>query len=819
VRRRKRSWRIVAATAALVVTGLGVGIYGWLVRSLPAVEGTINVAGLSQPVRIVRDNFAIPHIFATHAHDAYFALGYVHAQDRLWQMEMNRRIAYGRLSELFGSATVSTDRFLRLLDIERRATGDLASLDPTTQDVLEAYARGVNAFLEDPGGPLPPEFLLLRHRPDRWRAVDSLAWGKVMAWNLSGNWRSELLRLRMFAEKGLSGEQIAELYAVEPVDVGSDTANLLAPELEPLRRQLRATTNLALPPGPDTESNGSNAWAVAGPRSSTGKPLLANDPHLGLSAPSIWYFAHIDAPGIEVIGATLPGIPGILLGRTRRVAWGFTNTEADVQDLFVERIAPGDPDSYVTPDGPRRFITRTETIRVRGGDDVELTVRSTRHGPVVGAFPENSRKGVPQPATTPEHMLALSWTGHAPGDTTARAILRLNRASSAGDLIAALEDFTATPQTVVYADADGRFGYHVAGRIPRRGPDNPVRGAMPVPGWEHRYDWTGWIPFDSLPSVADPAAGFVASANHRLVDEDYPHTLTVDWPPPYRYRRIRDLLGETASLDPSAMRALQADTMNGAAEHLLPVLLERISGAVTHDAALKAMRGWNMKMDRDRAEPLIFVAWLRELTRHLFRDDLGPLFDEFWRIRPRLLAETLTRSQHWCDDISTPGAETCGGVLRLAFDAAVADLSTRFGSNQDDWRWGDAHPAVSTHTPLSRHPLLAWLFEIALPSDGDTYSVNAGHYAIADDAAPFHQIHGPSMRAIYNLAHPDESLFVHSTGQSGHPLSPHYRDMARLWQNVDYVAMSMDRTWIDSPPHRTLILSPATTASEKSRDE
>ena len=369
--------RIGLALVATLVIAAAAG-YVWLRQSLPQTSGTLAVAGLAAPVEVIRDANDIPHIYATSIADAHFALGYVHAQDRLWQMEMNRRVAAARLSEVFGAASLDTDRFLRTLGVYRAAEATIPRFDAATRAALDAYSAGVNAFLATRSGPLPPEFLAFGVVPEPWKPADSVAWLKMMAWDLGGNWATEILRLRL--AQRLDSRQIAEFLPPYPGDTP-----LPVRDLAELYRGLApaAATIVAVAPPSLPEGAGSNNWVIAGSRSVSGKPLLANDPHLGLNVPAIWYFAHLSAPGLDAIGATLPGSPMLVLGRNDRIAWGFTNTGPDVQDLYIEKIDGADPTRYATPDGTQAFAVRTETIRVKGAPDETLVVRSTRHGPVI----------------------------------------------------------------------------------------------------------------------------------------------------------------------------------------------------------------------------------------------------------------------------------------------------------------------------------------------------------------------------------------------------------------------------------------------------
>ncbi len=789
---------LVRGIAALVVLILvvGAGGYLWLRGSLPQIDGRIEVAGLSGRIEIVRDRNGIPHIFARSAIDAQFGLGFVHAQDRLWQMEMNRRIGAARLSEVVGDAGLSIDRFLRTLGIYRHAERTFDNLDIETRAGLEAYAAGVNAFLETRSGPLPPEFLILRHTPEPWRPADSLAWIKMMAWDLSGNWGAELLRARM--ARRLTPRQISELYPPYPengIVALRDYAALLGDlPLDALQAAL---------PAPPNPNNGSNNWVLSGTRTATGKPLLANDPHLGLGAPSLWYFAHLSAPGLDVIGATLPGVPGVVLGRNDRIAWGFTNTGPDTQDLFIERIDPANPENYLTPTGSQPFETRREVISVKGGADEILDVRETRHGPVISDILDDAGEVVGE-----REVLAFAWTTLRDDDLTAQASRKLNQARNWDEFVAALRDFHSPQQNIVYADVDGNIGFYAPARVPLRDSRNTLRGMMPAPGWTGTNDWVGFIPFDELPNAFNPQSGAIATANNQIVPDDYPYFITAEWSAPYRAERIKELLNAREKHSIQSFKDMQGDVRSPFARIFLPYLLgAQVTGEAASEA-LTLLRAWDGTMDRDRPEPLIFSAWYRELTRLVYADELGDLFEDYWGFRPIFMANVLGGDGQWCNDISTGPRETCAGQISLALERALSELQDDYGDDIGDWRWGDAHSAHSEHRPFSGQPVVGALFDIDLPSSGDAETLAAARFSISDSENPFRQFHGASLRAIYDLGDPNRSLFIHSSGQSGNILSG-YRGFSEAWRNVEYVPMTTDRREIEIDAKGTLILEPA----------
>ncbi len=772
----------------LIVAAGGGGAWWWAHGSLPQTSGTLTVQGLAEPVEIVRDRHGVPHIYAQSMPDASFALGYVHAQDRLWQMEMNRRIGAGRLSELFGERSLGADKFLRTLGVYRVAERTVLNLEGDARAALDAYAAGVNAYIDGLDGPLPPEFLILRHRPEPWTPADSVVWAKMMAFNLSTNWRNELLRARL--ARVLTAQQIAEAFPPYP-----DDAPVALADLTGLYKQLPDRVMQASGWYPPTLRDGSNNWVVDGNRTASGKPLLANDPHLGLSTPAVWYFVHVDIAGKGVIGASLPGTPAVLLGRNDRTAWGFTNTGSDNQDIFIEKIDPSDPNRYITPMGPAQFETRRETIDIRGGDPIDLTIRATRHGPVISDV-----LGSASDLLTDEYALAFAWPALADDDMTVRAGLNIMRAENWDDFLAAVRDFHVAQQNIVYADVDGNIGFVAPGRVPVRKPENDVRGMMPVPGWDARYDWDGWIPFEQLPQAFNPPSGLVVTANNKIVPETYPHHLTFEWDAPFRAQRIKTLLQTRSSHSLQSFMAMQSDVLSTMATTLLPWLRQVEPMSEEAKRALRLLEAWDGTMGGNSIEPTIFSAWLRELTRLVFEDEFGDLFADYWGYRPlfthNVLRDMLGQSR-WCDDVRTAETETCAGMLSVSLDLALADLADRYGEDPAGWRWSIAHPVRQAHRPFSDVPLLNRLFEIKQPFEGGNYTINRAASRLADDDEPFTAVHGSSLRAIYDLSDPDSSVYIHSTGQSGNPLSPHYDDLSRIWLDGGYIPMTMNRADIE----------------------
>ena len=761
---------ILGGAAIVAVVG-----YFYLRQSLPQTEGTAELPALSAQVEVSHDANGIPTIRAQSMADAYTALGYLHAQDRLWQMDFMRRTAEGRLSEVAGQGTVGLDRFMRILDLGDLAEAQLQHLDDRTVSALEAYTAGVNAFLDtDPV--LPLEFHILDYEPEAWTPQDSLTWLRLMAMQLSGNYRSELTRAAL--SQRLDDAQMEFLYP----DSGSAQATTLADAatgaaLGRIERQLADLMPESLAP-----RDASNAWALQRPGGQGA--LLANDPHLGLRAPGHWYLARIETPERTLVGATAPGVPFTILGRNRDLAWGLTTTHSDTQDLFIEQVDPDDEGRYRTPDGWAQFETSTETIQVAEGDPVELTVRRTRHGPVISDSVEAARTLAGE-----NRVVALAWPALKADDTTPDALYRVNAARSVDAALDAMESANAPQQNLFLADSAGNVGLIAAARVPVRKAGD---GTLPRPGWTGAYDWTGTIPYSELPRSRNPDSGRLVNANNRLVGDNYPHLIAAHWPPPWRAERIERLLDQAqGSADIAAMERILLDTRSPKAEMLLDELLSHAPTNTRQEAAHQLLRGWDRHMNHDEAAPLVFTAWIDNLNRALFQDELGGQYRRFAQPDPRMILGALEERTAWCDDTGTPGrTETCTEQVTGALDTAIDQLNDRFG-DAEDWRWGDAHVARFPHPMFSRIPVLNGLFTPQVGSPGGDETVNRGG---ANYDAPVEQryshVHGPTLRMVHDLSQgPDSSVFMLSDGQSGNPLSPHFGGLAEAWRDGEFLKL------------------------------
>lgn len=757
--------KILNAAALLILLSLSVG-FVWLMGSLPRIEGSYPVKGLELPASITRDHAGIPRISARNQHDAYFSLGWVHAQDRIWQMELQRRIGAGRLAEVVGEKGLANDRFMRTLGLYRLAQGSVERMDKSTRDGLTAYAEGVNAWLKEHSHRLPLEFRVLGVKPEPWTPADSLVWGRLMALQLVGNWRDEVLKAKLAGK--LDGRRLGELFPAYPADA---PVTLSAKAADALLAALPETAEPRL---------ASNVWAVAGSMTETGKPLLANDPHLGFQAPVLWYLARIEAPGLTVTGATVPGVPFHLIGHNGRIAWGTTTTHADTVDLFVEKLAG--EGSYQTVSGPKPFATRDEIIQVKDSAPVTLTVRETVHGPVVSDLlaKDLARTG---------QVIAFRSTALEPEDLTAQALMRMNRAIDWKSFQTALKDFHAPVQNFAFADTAGNIGFTVAGRVPQRRSGD---GALPVEGWTGLGDWIGWVPQAKMPQSYNPRSGSVVNANNRVTPERAAAMISAAWPEGYRAQRIQDMLQGAKGLTLHAMARMQLDEMSLAALELKESLTGLEPKSAQAREAARLVAAWDGRMDRDRAEPLIFNAWMDHLWQAVFADELGDSFAQFRQLRPYVLGAALTSNRHWCDDVGTAEAESCEDVMAASLEKAVAALATRFGASMGKWKWGDAHQAALDSSVLGQVPLLSSLANKSIATGGDDFTINRGTWHQGNGEILYPHGHGPGLRVVYDLADLSRSRFIIATGQSGNPLSRNYSDLMEAWRDNQGLLLNRD---------------------------
>lgn len=841
----------VGFVSVLVVLAILAGVGGnFAVRqSFPQTDGQVKLAGLNGPVDVYRDKLGIPHVYAASLHDLFMAQGYVQAQDRFWQMDFWRHIGSGRLSEMFGKSQVPTDSFLRTLGWRQVAEQEWKELDPESQDILNAYADGVNAYLKDHSGTgLSLEYGVLglltpSYKLEPWTPVNTLTWAKAMAWDLRNNIDGEIERSLLL--KTLTQAQVDELFPPYPSDhpiivpqIGSlglaapaalpaaqaDAASALnAAQLSTLKGRLVSLDSVL---GPAGAGIGSNNWAVSGKLTASGKPLLANDPHLGIQIPSIWYQMDLhcqpksDACPYEVAGFTFAGVPGVIIGHNDRIAWAFTNADPDVMDLYIEKVNPDNPNQYEVNGKWVDMTLRTETIEVGGGAPIQLTVRATRHGPVISdtygqlkdkvdptATPFKDRAGI----NLPEHYaIALKWTALEPGKIF-QAIWGFNKAKNFDEFRQAARQFTVPAQNLLYADVDGNIGYQTPGNVPIRKSGD---GRLPVPGWTDDYEWTGYIPFDELPYVYNPPEGYIASANNRIPPDSYPYLVGTEWDYGFRARRIVDMLKNAPGpIDIAYFQKMQGDDENLNAATLVPVLMK----TQIADPKLTAIREqflakWDYQETITSQSATVFETFWAHLLQNTFHDDLPQSLwpdggDRWFEVMRNLVQKP---DSPWWDDKATSGkVETRDEIFSRSFADAVEELKAKYGGDPAQWpAWGSLHTATFRNQTLGKSgvaPIEALFNRGPFPTNGGESLVNATGFDITKS---FEVNWLPSMRMIVDLSNLDNSLTVHTTGESGHAYAPHYIDMADLWRNIQYYPMLWSRPSVESAAEAHLQLVP-----------
>jgi penicillin G amidase len=771
----------------LVAAAVGAYLFYEARKSLPQTAGILHVAGLKAPVEVLRDRDGVPHLYGADIRDLARAMGFVHAQDRFFQMELSRRIGSGRLSEIFGSVTVAQDRVARRLGLAQAARSELERMAPEAREVLEAYTSGVNAYRTAHAETLPPEFRILGLSPAPWEATDSLVISKWMAYALSENGRVEMLRQNLAASVGREAAYVLTGLAPPPSD-----AKAAAPST-PTPTYTVAALDPAGLDGDFAYPGASNAWVVSGARSTTGRPLLASDPHLVLSMPSVWYEIHLSGGGYDVEGASIAGLPLVIIGQNRRIAWGATALFADVQDLYVETLNPDNPKQYATPEGFRDLDVVTESIKVKDGSPVTEEVRVTRHGVVVGE-------------TSDGRLLAQRWDALWSGDHIL-ATLQLDRAGSWEEFTEALRTWSSPPLSFLYADAEGNIGFFPAGQIPVRvGHD----GTAPVDGASGAFEWQGSIPHELKPMIFNPDDGMIVSANHAMLAPETPYPLGADTLAPFRANRIRDLLKTIPKSSLDDFARFQADRYDASTE---PVLRHIVGLKPTDEKSARAverLRNWNGQMTSGPA-PAIYQALYRRLIENTFKDELGDaLFGEYLEFLEighpgGLFAVVDDEASPFWDVRGTPAVETRDQIFLKSLDEAVALLSSRQGSDVDGWDWQRLH-AVTFQHPLGAKQPLRWLFSRGpVPFGGSTFTVAN---AVVSLRAPFDTTSGTSFRLLVDLSNPDASRSVVPTGASGHPMSPHYFDENPGWLEGRSHPLRLERSTIESALESKLLLQP-----------
>jgi penicillin G amidase len=793
--------------------------YYILSRSLIDYSEDFVVTGISAPVEIVRNNDNVPHIFGATDEDVFFALGFAHAQDRLWQMTMLRRTAQGRLSELYGPATVKVDELLRRFDLYGLALQSVEAQDDGTKRALEAYAAGVNAWISEVNagarGRGAPEFFLFSPEIAAWAPADSIAILKLMALQLTSSLETEVLRARMSLL--LPNDRLADIL---PDDPGQGVVELpdyaaLVPGVKPSHRPLDFASG-ALSPVPELGKAGaSNAWAAMPERSAAGGSLLANDPHLGLTAPTIWYLARLELSTGGVIGGTIPGTPLVLVGRSESLGWGLTTAHLDDQDVVIEELNPANPEEYKTPDGWARFDSRQTIVTVKDAEPVTLTLRWSRNGPVLpgGHFELGS--------ITPDgHVAAISWTALSGADTSMTSALRLMRSKTVAEALEAGRLAVAPAQNLTVADASG-IALQVVGAMPARDDGHPSQGRLPALGSDPGVGFKGILDYADNPRFVNPESGLLGNTNNKTVDRPFPKHVSFDWGDTQRIQRWLALMKAREVHTRESFIEAQLDTVNPTARALLPLIGADLwfTGEAAPEGtperlrqrALVLLSEWNGEMNEHLPEPLIAEAWMRALMDRLIRDELGAMADNFTHISPVFMERVyrnIDGASVWCDVIQSAAVESCSDLSRIALDDALLRLTEKYGDNLESWRWGDAHQATHDHPVLGEIPFLRHFVNIRQSTSGGDDTLMRGVTRGTGDE-PFQNVHSAGYRGVYDFADPDSSVFISATGQSGHPLSRHYDDLGELWRRGEYIPMSLDPELARAAAAGVMVLSPA----------
>lgn len=780
--------------AVLILFALVLGI--WFVRRpWPKTDGRLTIAPLSERVEVIRDEYGIPHIYAGNDRDLMIAQGYVHAQDRFWQMEVNRRIGNGTLGEMVGEGGIGFDRFIRTVGLRRMAEKSWVAFDDDTRGLLEAYADGVNAYLE--ANPLPLEMTFLGiGEAEPWTPIDTLVWGNVMALNLSDNHYLELVRIKIAAEYGVD-----LAYRLFPTDQPnfprySDLpANFSQIPLDQFDMMTQWQSH------PQT-LRGSNAWVIHGSRTETGKPMLMGDMHLELGMPSTWYEIGLHGGRFDVVGLSLPGVPLIITGHNQDIAWSVTNMSADSQDVFLEKVDDLKNPTQYQYQGEWRDIEVIEEILMNGDTAEPFLIYQTEHGLLITDLVD--------PNFASEYAYALAWSVYDEGNPLFEALKRVNLSQNWGEFRDALSYWHAPALHFVYADVEGHIGYQAAGKIPLR---RTYDGAFPVNGWEGEHKWEGFIPFDELPSVFNPERGYFVTANDKPVSDDYPYLLGTSWRPGYRAERINSILASNNSVTASDMIMLQMDTYSIVAETLMPYLSRIEPQSDLETDVLDQLSQWDFYYETNAISPLIFDTWYKTMVAQITKDELKQIgLDELFASIDlesiKLIRSILqTPNDPLFDRIDTVEVETGDDILQQSFSETVAKLQGKWGDDVNAWQWGEAHKITFVDPILGRSgiKLVENLFNSdAHPAPGTSFTVNAA-WSTSPEVS---MTSGASERLILDLNDFDASLSINPPGQSGHVFHKNRKDQIEMWLAGDYHPALFSRSAVMAHAKDTLQLVP-----------
>lgn len=767
------------------------------------MSGSISVQGLVHEVKVSRDDYGVPHIFGQSEHDVFFAVGYIQAQDRLWQMELTRRSGEGRLSEILGEPALKIDKMFRTLGFWRHAKKLSTALDEETRSALQAYADGINEYISSHTGHYPIEFDVLQFEPEPWTIEHSLLVSRLMAWDLNYSRWVDLLLAELVQRFG--EERAKEIFPYwqenAPFIISKEFKDKpVAQDLAPLFDAEREYRSLL---GFHALESGSNAWAISGKKSATGKPILANDPHLVLLAPGRWYELHITAPTFDVAGMSIPGVPFVIVGRNQRIAWGVTNAMMDDNDYYFEEVdSLQHPTKYKYKNDWLPVVETIDTIVVKGSLPVVLSVYSTHHGPIINKM-EPAAQGL-------SSLVSMHWTGYELSNE-AGTFYRMSKATQWQEFRDALKSFAAPAQNFVYADVDGNIGYRTGGKLPIRNIKGPT---LPFPGWTDEYEWKGYVPFDQMPQVLNPNEGYVATANNKIIDDSYPYHISNHWESPWRSIRINEVLSEQEKFTMDEIQRLQGDLLSVQAREVVPYILHAYDSVTVSDTDVKTMleyfRNWNFEMRKEDVSTTLFQATMTNLVYNTFHNKMG---DRLYNLYDTLASTPLSALSHllknpdseWFDDWQTPEHETRDDCIRKSVTNALQELKNRLGGELKEWQWGRVHTVTFEHV-FGGNTLLAGFFNVGpFPIGGSHATVNVGQYFVAH---PYESAVGPSMRQVFNLADINDTRTVLPPGQSGQVFSPHYKDQIMLWLNGGYKVRPMQESVIESTCHQVLLLEP-----------
>jgi penicillin amidase len=808
--------KILAAVVLIAAIVVCVG-YVFLSLSIPPYSGDFSVKGIHDKVKIVRDRYGVPHISSLtegsrkHDEDVYFALGFVHAQDRIWQMEIRRKAMQGRLSELLGNKKLSdnvtmidVDHLMRSLDLYSYAAGTFRLQASEVQGVLSAYTRGVNAWLDHLNSKIfryaAPEFIVFPGKIEPWTELDSLAALKLVALDLSRESATSEIEVAQFL-LGVDSSMVRDLFF--PLNEQSDfELPRLSQLLDTEDFSTEKETQISAFEKAFFESTGaSNAWAVSPSRSATRASFLASDPHLALTAPAVWYAAHMELSHGNVIGATIPGIPAVISGRNDNVAWGMTYLHANTQDIYVERTNSNNKNQYLTPKGWFTFQEKITVIHSRNSPSVRVKLRKTRHGPVIPLEMFRLTKVIPK-----GHVAALAWSGFTHYDFTFRAFLGLMNATSIGDAKKAVEDDNIFISLNIFFADKNNVGFSSIGTVPIRSAANITGGKIPSPGWLADYDWIGTLPRKKMPKNMGRV---VANTNNPVgINQKSSGNPKFGL---YRMRRLQELLDQYQYHSLSGTKTLQNDTVSAMAKEILPLISAKIwwedkdsdrdnlSHKMWNDA-LNILAEWDYDMDQYQVAPLIFYSWMSALVRRITNDELGSLAKYYTGMRPHFIHAVFSDTRgasRWCDIVQTAEKESCAEIASLALNDALQSLRFEYKSDISRWRWGWAHMVVSKHIPFGYQKALSWLFNVEHVMGGGDYTLM--RFKISNDAKfPYQSFHGGAFRAVYDFSDLNRSQFSMSTGQSGHFLSEYYDNFSQIWKVKGYAPLTTDFAEISS---------------------